>query len=333
MWLDGLRAIPEVDVPVSPAVTQAIAHSEHYLGSEAALVSIARDTYWPKWDSPWWHMLVLWEIGEARRIPERTLRAMIDGLNALRVKFFPFRDDELPAGASVYYDVSCHCALGSMIQILAACGRDADRELAWASPWFPRYQMADGGLSCDGDAYLVTDECPSSMVGTVPPIEAMLLGPFTPERAAFVDRAAGFLIERRVMLGSRTRHNAEEQQREPLWKQVCFPRLYLYDVLRGLAALVHWAEVREQAIPRSAIEPVLDHLVREFADGVVRNQRRSFEGIATRHPAVDGRTPASRFPLLEATSVVGEPSPWLTRQWATARRGVLRLADAGRITG
>ena len=51
-------------------------------------------------------------------------------------------------------------------QIIAACGVEVDRALPWARPWFVRYQMSDGGLNCDSDAYLVTDECPSSMVGT-----------------------------------------------------------------------------------------------------------------------------------------------------------------------
>ncbi|MEO8703790.1 MAG: hypothetical protein ABI867_27315 [Kofleriaceae bacterium] len=331
--IERLARVPDVVVPVTPKVEAAIAETVAYLGSDAAVASIERDPYWPKWDSPWWHMLLLWELGEARRIPERSVRAMIDAMNALPVKIFPLRESELPPGTSPHFHISCHCAMGSLIQILAACGVDSYREMPWATPWFPRYQMADGGLNCDSDAYLVEGETPSSMVGTVPALEAVLLGPWTPEYLAFADRAAAFLIERRVMLGSQSTHNAEERTREPVWKQLCFPRLYLYDVLRGLAALVRYAEVREQVIPRAAIEPVIEYLLAEFPDGVVRAGRRSFEGIPTRAPGVEGRQPASVFALLEATSTVGEASPWLTRQWAGVRTSVLQLAGSARIAG
>ena len=73
-------------------------------------------------------------------------------------------------------------------QVLAACGVDVERALPWVKPWFVRYQMADGGLNCDETAYPSTDECPSSMVGTVAPFEAMLLGA-TGRRAARVRRS------------------------------------------------------------------------------------------------------------------------------------------------
>ena len=55
----------------------------------------------------------------------------------------------VPGGADPHRDVSCHCALGSIHQVLAACGVDVDRALPWIRPWFVRYQMADGGLNCD----------------------------------------------------------------------------------------------------------------------------------------------------------------------------------------
>jgi hypothetical protein len=36
--------------------------SSDYLQSDEALESIEKDPYWPKWNSPWWHMLLLHEI-------------------------------------------------------------------------------------------------------------------------------------------------------------------------------------------------------------------------------------------------------------------------------
>lgn len=332
-----LASVPEVVVAPSAAILDGIEASVGYLGSDAALDSIADDTYWPKWNSPWWHMLLLFELGEAARIPERTVTRMIQGLEALPLKTFPLRPEEL-AGLDPHTAMTCHCALGCMVQILAACGVEVDRALPWARPWFVRYQMSDGGLNCDSDAYLVTDECPSSMVGTVAPLEAMLLGEpgrWTAPERAFVDRAAAFLIERRLMLGSPTRHNAEERVAAPTWLAPCFPRFYFYDVLRGLTALVTWAERCDTWLPAAAIEPVCTHLVTTFPDGAIRLGRDATAESMTRLRADDGtwtrRVPASRFPLLDAVSTVGAVSASATRQWAGTRAALLRLFDAGQI--
>ncbi|HMG52076.1 MAG TPA: hypothetical protein VK601_01315, partial [Kofleriaceae bacterium] len=208
----------------------------------------------------------------------------------------------------------------------------------WFEPWFVRYQMADGGLSCDDAAYRVTGECPSSMVGAVAPLEAMLLGrpaEWSAARAAFVERAAGFLIERRLMLGSPTVHNAEERAGEAEWLKPCFPRFYLYDVLRGLAALLRWAEVTGRAVPLRAVDGAADHLVAAFPDGAIRRQRLSYAGVGTWMQAASGdwvrRQTAFSSPLLDATSAVGEPCPYLTRQWSAARAALVGLIDAGRV--
>lgn len=340
--LDDLRRrltdVPDPQLLPGVSVDHAIADSVRYLGSDAALRSIEADVYWPKWHSPWWHMLALHELGEARRIPERAAVKMTEALAAFPIKIFPIQPGELPPTADPSRDVLCHCALGSMYQILAACGRDVDRELPWIEPWFVRYQMADGGLNCDDAAYRRGDECPSSMVATIAPFEAMLLGRpggWTPEHAAFVERAAGFLVERRLMLGSPTTHNAAERTSQLAWLEPCFPRFYFYDVVRGLAALVRWAEIAERPLALRAIAGVLDHLLAKFPDGAVRRTRLSCAGVGTWMQAPSGEwrrhNPAPRFPLLDATSALGQPCPYLTRQWAAARRGVLRLIERGRV--
>ncbi len=302
---------------MTPAIEDGIADSVRYLESDAALRSIGEDTYWPKWNSPWWHMLLLWELGEARQIPLRVARAMVDGLNALPIKIFPIHPGDMPPGVDIHRGSSCHCALGSMYQVLVACGIDVDAQLPWAKPWFLRYQMADGGFNCDGDAYL-TSECPSSMVGSIAAFEAMLLGEWTPEQRAFLERGAAFLIGRQLTRGSDTAFNAAERDAAPAWQQLCFPRFYFYDELRGLSALVRWAERSEATLPEEAIDGVVKHLTTTFPDGVIRVQRRSYEQPTTLARGSDGtwhREPASRFPLLEASSIVGEPCDVLTVQW------------------
>ena len=131
------------------------------------------------------------------------------------------------------------------------------------------------------------------------------------------------------MLGSNTRHNAEERAAAAMWMQPCFPRFYFYDVLRGLNALVLWAEQTGRSFTPEAIQPVLEHLEQRYPDGVVRVERRGFAGKKTLQQSVTGewsnvRQAAKMFPLLTAVSKVGEASPYLSWQWETTKR---RLAD------
>lgn len=328
---------PAPALAFTPAITRGIADSAAYLDSDAALRSIAVDPYWPKWDAPWWHMLLLFELGEASRIPARAAQAMCTALDALPLHLFPIRPGEAPPGTDPHRDFVCHCALGCMVQVLPSCGIDVARALPWASPWFSRYQMADGGLNCDEQAYLCTDACPSSMVGTIAPLEALLGRAGSDAERAFVARGAQFLIGRALVQGSQTVQNADERTAARAWPEPCFPRFYFYDVLRGLSALVRWAEGEgaQAVLPRAAVEPAVTALLTRFPDGVVCTLRHAHAGKTTILPTTDRtpspRAPASGFALLEAASVLGAPSVALTRQWSQARHGLVRLLDAGRI--
>ncbi|ADO73894.1 uncharacterized protein STAUR_6137 [Stigmatella aurantiaca DW4/3-1] len=332
--LEKLAAVPSPPSFQSAAIERGIADSVAYLGSAAAQRSLERDPYWPKWDSPWWHMLLLHELGEARQIPMRASAAMAVGLERL-LHLFPIHPSDAP-GADLQRDSACHCALGTMYPVLAACGIDVERTLPWVRPWFVRYQMADGGLNCDNTAYLQTGECPSSMVGTVAPLESMLLGSGgTSEHSGFVGRAASFLIDRALIHGSQSVHNAEERGAAVAWRALTFPRFYFYDVLRGLAVLVRWAETAEQLLPEAAIAIVVTALVERWPDGIVHIERQAHAKSTTILPTSDRspspRASASTFSLLDATSRLGEPSEALTRQWTEVRAGLLRLVQAGRL--
>lgn len=297
----------------------ALSASLEYLNSPAALESLRRDPYWPKWHSPWWHALLLYEMGDVSRIPEPVIEALVAGLRDFPCKLFPIHEGDLAPGLDPFSQTQCHCALGNIYQVLAAWGVQVDRELPWIRPWFLRYQMADGGLNCDNDAYLVTDECPSSMVATIAPFEAVLLHtprPWTAEEHEFLRRAAGFLMARRLVLGSPTRHNAEERETAQEWPRLCFPRFYFYDVLRGLSALSIWSERTGQTLPSEVLEDALKALGDRDELTV---QRQAHAGRPTR--LLDGgRGPATSFPLLDEVSALDRPSVFLTRQWRETRR-------------
>jgi len=278
--------------------------SLEYLASPAALASLRRDVYWPKWDSPWWHMLLLHEMGEGRQIPAVAIEALVAELEATP-------STEFLDGS----DYHCHCALGCVYQLLAGYGVDVDGRLPWIRGWFLRYQMADGGFNCDAEAYGVVGECPSSMVATIAPFEAVLFytaREWTAEEVEFLDRGARFLQDRELWRGSPTRHNAEEREQARAWMDLCFPRFYFYDVLRGLYALLSWAQRRGVTLERARFAPVLQRLEAGVAIG-----RRAYRGVGTRLPE-GGRAPESVFPLLEQVSA-GGPSPYLEAQWRKCR--------------
>jgi hypothetical protein len=326
-----LARVPAASVP--PVDDELLASSVRYLASAEAARSVAADTYWPKWDSPWWHMLLLFELGEARRIPPAIVDRMVEGLDALPLHTFPIHEHDWPPDADRKRASGCHCALGCMHQVLTACGVDVAGALPWVEPWFTRYQLADGGANCDETAYLSGEPDASSMVAAIAPFEAMLARPH--DAGGHLERAAAFLIDRRLVDGSRSRHNAEERAAAPGWLSATFPRFYFYDVLRGLAALVRFADTRGGSLPLAAVAPAAVHLATTYADGVVRVGRR---GVDTHRMTVAfadgawGRHPTTSFPLLDAVAVVGAPSAALTAQWTATRAALLRLAADGRVT-
>ena len=312
-----------------------IDQSISYLKSSEAHKCVESDPYWPKWNSPWWHMLLLHEMGETKRIPEPLVKEYISSLNRIPLKIFPIHSHEMPEGIDPWRGTPCHCQLGNVYQVLAAYGVDVDKELPWIRPWFLRYQMADGGLNCDNDAYLVKDETPSSMVGTIAAFEAILL--YTPrgwtkEEKIFLDKGAQFLIKRKLMLGSETKHNSAERVSAREWMNLCFPRFYLYDVLRGLNALLLWSEKTGNSIPCDSIKNVVESLETRFADGDVKPQRHSFDGVGTILESPSGEWTrghsATFFPLLEKASQINVPSPFLSKQWKDCQKILARSENA-----
>ncbi|RZA02446.1 MAG: hypothetical protein EOP11_16725 [Proteobacteria bacterium] len=221
----------------------------------------------------------------------------------------------------IYRDVPCHCALGSIYQVLHAWGINVEEEIPWIRPWLMRYQMADGGLSCDNGAYLVKDEVPSSMVGTIAAFEAILLctdREFTAEEKTFLRRGADFLIGRKLSEGSCTHHNAEERTEALGWKAPFFPRFYFYDTLRGLRALLRWSEKMKEPIPCESIAGVWRDLADTFGQAGVKNAGKQYAGARSFERTPSGEWTwgsAKVFPLLECCDQAGEVSPYLERQW------------------
>ncbi len=133
------------------------------------------------------------------------------------------------------------------------------------------------------------------------------------------------------MRGSATVHNASERKSAEQWTKLCFPRFYLYDVLRGLNALALWAEKTNATLPAEAVSDATTFLNKQFPDGCVRPGRQSFEGVGTILPSSSGewirKQPATFFPLLEKVSSIGDVSPYLSKQWLETKARVLARVD------
>lgn len=299
-----------------------VAVSAAYLGSEKAFDSLKRDPYWPKWDSPWWHMTLLWELGRADAIPADMAEAMLDALNTKFVRFFPSEREPLPAGKDPARDAACHCALGNMYQTLAARGVDVDRRAPWIRSWFLHYQLPDGGLNCDEKAYAKGKQGASSIQSTLPALEAVLAkgGPLTQTEEHFVDAGAEYLLERRLAF-----RKSDGQLMDAGFLDIGFPRFYDYDVLRGLSFIAEWSRLRRKMVPRRAVSWIFDSLDERFPDARVRVEKEGIvptEGTFVRDEAGKWeRIPkASTFPLLDAVRKIGSPNDALTAQWMRVKQ-------------
>lgn len=309
---------------------QLVKTSLDYLVSQAALDSIKIDPYWPKWDSPWWHMMLLHEMGLTESIPSEAINWMLDFMEQHYLKSFPFKEEDVPAGLDPLSNIACHCQLGTMHQLLKCYGVEESR-LAWLREWYLRYKLPDGGLNCDEGAYL-KPRPKSSVVSTLPPLEAMLAygDDLSKAELSFLDDGARYLIERKVFRSATTGAIMDEA-----WLKLCFPRFYHYDILRGLSFLLSWSRLRAQALQASAIVEAVRLIDDAFADGLVSPGRQCFAGASSRfyNPETGNwsRQPARSFALLEEVSRQGEVSPYLTKLWQEARVNLASLLEAGLI--
>jgi hypothetical protein len=295
-----------------------IAASTAYLASAKARASLARDPYYPKWDSPWWHATLLHELGRADAIPREAAEALLAAIEAKYPRYFPNPREPAAPGKDPHRDSLCHCALGNVYQALSACGLDLDARAPWMRAWFLHYQLPDGGLNCDERAYASSGGA-SSIQSTLPALEAILLvdRPFTAAEEEFLDRGAEYLIERRLVCRRRDGRVMDES-----FLQIGFPRFYDYDVLRGLSFLAGWSRVRRRLVPRDAVAGIMSALAARFPDGRVRVEKPGLASERSLREGPDGSWSggeATSFPLLESARRTGQASEVLTRRWAEVR--------------
>lgn len=318
---------------------QAFIDSVTYLNSDEAIKSIKLDPYWPKWDSPWWHMSLLYEMGYVSYIPDHIIQLVLDMMNTHYLKFFPIHEHELPPGINPYTRIPCHCQLSNMYQILRSKRPDVDDVLPWIRPWFLKYQLPDGGLNCEDDAYRISMK--SSIASSLPVFEALMMCAeqtgLSEAEDVFLNKAAAYVIDHRLV------HKLTGELMDPDFLKLQFPRYYSYDLLRGLHFIARWRKHRKMggaksadenitsadntdtnsAIDSASLEAVIAYgieiLQSKLKDGMLCVERSDLIGARTKNIDTLGEwnivTPASRFQLLDEVGAIGTASIFLTQQF------------------
>jgi hypothetical protein len=294
--------------------------SIEYLGSAEAQRSFDYDPYWPKWNSPWWHMTLLWELGAAGRIPPQALQRLMKALQTKYLQFFPLTEAEIPPGVDPISEIMCHCGLGTAYQILKAASVDVDRELPWIRKWMVQYQIADGGWNCDEAAYTKAQP-KSSVVSSLPILESLLtMTNRSDKENQALDAGAEYILKRRFV-----RSLKSGEVINPDWLQLTFPRFYEYDLLRGLSFCVKWANQRQKPLPKQTIEEAFSIIKAKVISQNDRTglpvERQFYKSEKTRIKDDNGvwtTTHSSDFSLLVWVSQMDQISPPLTFIWNRA---------------
>lgn len=296
-------------------INSAVELSKFYLSSSEALQSIERDPYWPKWNSPWWHMLLLHEMGLNKEIPGAVVLKMVEKLKHHYLPVFPIKTEEVPDGIDPVRKIACLCSVGNMYQVLFSCGVDVDSELPWMRAWFLRYQLPDGGLNCDEAVY--TKPIPkSSIVTTIACLEAVLFcrnRDLTLQEKNFLANGADYLIRQKLFRKVSSGEVIDED-----WLEIRFPRFYEYDFLRGFYFLAKWRELSGFKIPEELEAEVKILASKQItAEGLMLKRYNLFDQRSY-NPNPNGSWVwgnASEFELMKAVSFDGAVCHSLTEKF------------------
>ncbi|MDD4976750.1 MAG: SH3 domain-containing protein [Bacteriovorax sp.] len=302
--------------------------SQSYLASDEALQSIERDPYWPKWNSPWWHMLLFHEMGIVKEIPKAAVIKMVEVLKHHYLPVFPIKEEEFPQGTDPYRKIACLCAIGSIYQVLFDYGIDVDSELPWMREWFLRYQLPDGGLNCD-EAVYVKATPKSSIVTTLSCLESVLFSrnrELTQDEYKFLESGANYLLRQQLFRKVSTGEVIDKN-----WLEVRFPRFYEYDFLRGYYFLAKWREVSGLTIPDDLVDEVEKLVSHQLTDTGINLKRYNLFDSRSYNPGPDGTWTwgiASEFDLMKAASSDGCICLPLTKKWNEVKPKTALVTDS-----
>jgi len=311
------------ELVLSDDQNQGLLQISEELKLDNAIESLKLDPYWPKWDSPWWKAILLYDAGYKHLIPIAFLKNLIRVIDDHYLHHFPLVAAEMPKDCDPYRQILCFCGLGNMYKVLEGCGFNVQAELPWWYDWLGRYQLPDGGYNCDESAY--TSSRKSSFQSTLPMLEAMLLvyqKTGNKQVKSLLDKGAEYLLKHEVYKSSVGKIIDEE------WFQLSFPNYYDYDLLRGFSFLVEWADPSFTQLPKTLVDDCLQKIGKSLnANGCViigRNKILSEGSLFYEGSNWTWSDKSQLFPTLELFSRAGDVSVPLSLKW---QRIIKKLAE------
>lgn len=306
---------------------EALQKTIDYLNSSDAHFSLKRDVYWPKWDSPWWHILLLHELGLIKEAPQSIMELFAEVINDNVLHFFPFTEEEMPKDTDPYRQILCFCAAGSLYQMLYNYGIDVDLKIPWLREWFTKYQLPDGGYNCNEDAY-TKDNPKSSMTSTLPMVESLLLfknEDITDSELDSLYKAAEYIVAHRLF-----RKLTDQSIMDPNFIEIRFPRFYEYDFLRGFTFLFNYREKYGYSFPDFITDEVEELVNRQLVDQIITLKGISFQERSY-NPTSEGKWEkgeASYFDLMKLVMETNHQSLVLTKAWDRMKPKYLKVVES-----
>ena len=230
--------------------------------SEKALQMIERDVYWPKWDSPWWYMLLLDETSRLAEIPVPVFKELLTCADRQFLKIFPVREEDVDGPVNGHTEVMCFCFFGGLMKLAAKLEFDVFAHVPWAKDWVNRYQLPDGGYNCDESVY--TGSGKSSLISTTVMLEGMIeYARFSPQPDIFatnMQKAVSYLLKHQLFLTSKG-----QPVEGTTWDKVIFPRFYEFDFTRSLEAVLDFLLLTGKKVRGIAVEKALALLNKKIA--------------------------------------------------------------------
>lgn len=338
-WVNDCRAAAAAALdawPADGAEEEAVAALAAELEGEEAMAAFEEDPYWPKWDGPWWKLLLLHELGRTEAVSPAVAEALARSADRHLLQFFPRTEEELPPDVDPYRNILCFCAMGRLQTMLHGLGVDVDHRLPWLRSWVTRYPLPDGGFNCDDEAYR-SPRPHGSFLSTLPVLEALVETrrpeTLSPEEERVLAEGVAYLVRRKLCRSL----SKDMALVDPSWLVPAFPRYYFYDVLRALRLVLRWAARFGRPLPLDALAESLEACrARLSPDGAMGDAPRALAPEGSLRRGDDGtwtwQTDARLFPLLARSAASAAPSRPLTREWRHVLDDLVELHERGLLS-
>lgn len=265
-----LDALNENEVDLLSHCSKELAAIAETLNGEKFYAQIEQSAYWPKWNSPWWSMLYLYETGNIEMVRYSSVESLLKCINKQCLHIFPITEDEVDCEINGFTGTMCFCQLGTLMKVSESSGVDIFNCLPWVNGWFERYQLADGGYNCDEAAYIGSKK--SSLISTAPILEGLMaFVKNNPEQKQFdriLKSGIEYFINHKIFLST-----SGKQIKSTDWDKLIFPLFYEFDFLRGLELVLDYSLLTNEKLEMVALKPAIELLEKKIKLGIFHSEK------------------------------------------------------------